>query len=192
MGPSGAAAPPPKPRTPPTSTPAVIVMSLSFRSVVSRTVSESAGRGKTKAEVGLKLKQVHAQLHVGVRPGPATYTVQVAVNDWLGQGLRVRSERTVACYRDGARPLVDLIGHRQLGRLMPAAWNVAAIFRPPSGREGRPSRALSEIRRGLCSRRRRAADGPGRGCGYGATPAWCCCSRRAFSLRRLAHFGGIT
>jgi integrase len=138
-------------------------------------------RGKTMAEVRLKLKQLHAELDVGVTPAPASYTVRVAVKEWLDQGLSGRSERTVELYRDGIRPLIDLIGHKQLGKLTAAdvrsalaelssrmstrslqiahnclvrvirqaeaddliARNVAALVRPPSGQEGRSSKALS-------------------------------------------------
>ncbi|MHB1594789.1 MAG: site-specific integrase [Streptosporangiaceae bacterium] len=138
-------------------------------------------RGRTKAEVRQKLRRLHAELDIGVTPAPATYTVRAAVDDWLSQGLGGRSERTVALYRDGVRPLVDLIGGRQLGKLTAAdvrmalaelsgrmstrslqiahnclvrairhaeaddliGRNVASLVRPPAGREGRPSKALT-------------------------------------------------
>ena len=82
-------------------------------------------RGRTKAEVRQKLRRLHAELDIGVTPAPATYTVRAAVDDWLSQGLGGRSERTVELYRDGVRPLVDLIGGRQLGKLTAADVRMA-------------------------------------------------------------------
>jgi integrase len=136
--------------------------------------------GKTKAEVRRKLKEMHAELDIGVQ-SPGDYTVKAAVYDWLADGLSGRSERSVTLYRDAIRPLTDAIGAKQLKTLTAAdvrsalgglssrlstrslqiahnclvrsirhaeasdliARNVAALVRPPRGREGRQSKALT-------------------------------------------------
>ncbi|HYS30692.1 MAG TPA: tyrosine-type recombinase/integrase [Streptosporangiaceae bacterium] len=88
-------------------------------------------RGKTKAEVRQKLKALRAELDVGVTP-PANYTVRAAVDGWLAHGLSGRSERTVQLYRDGVKPLVDVIGGTQLRKL--TAANVRVALAELSGR----------------------------------------------------------
>jgi integrase len=136
--------------------------------------------GKTKQEVRQKLKELHADLEVGVQ-SPATYTTRAAVDDWLAEGLSGRSERTLILYRDGMRPLTDKIGAKPLRKLTAAdvraalaelstqmstrslqiahnclvrairhaeaadivSRNVAALVQPPTGRPGRPSKALT-------------------------------------------------
>jgi site-specific recombinase XerD len=134
----------------------------------------------TKAEVRQKLKDLHAEIDAGLK-APAGYSVRAAVDDWLADGLSGRSERTLALYRDGIRPLLDRIGSKQL-RMLTAkdvraaldglsghlssrslqiahnclerairhaqasdivGRNVATLVRPPAGREGRPSKALT-------------------------------------------------
>ena len=60
--------------------------------------------GKTKQEVRQKLKDLHADLDAGVQ-SPAGYTVQAAVDAWLAHGLSGRSERSLALYRAGVKPL---------------------------------------------------------------------------------------
>jgi integrase len=137
-------------------------------------------RGKTKAEVRKKLKELHSDLDVGVTPR-AGYTVAAAVEDWLGNGLSGRSARTVQLYRDSVKPLVATIGAKELRTLTAAdvrsalaglsealstrslqiarnclvrairhaeaddlvRRNVAALVRPPAGRAGRMSKALT-------------------------------------------------
>jgi len=136
--------------------------------------------GKTKAEVRRKLKELHADLDIGVQ-SPADYTVNAAVEDWLSDGLPGRSERTVELYRDAVQRLADVLGGKQLRKLTAGdvraalaglseqlstrslqishnclvrairhaeasdlvVRNVAALVRPPAGREGRPSKALT-------------------------------------------------
>lgn len=56
--------------------------------------------GKTKQEVRDKLRELHADLAVGLQP-MSGYTVQAAVDAWLDHGLSGRSARTVQLYRDG-------------------------------------------------------------------------------------------
>jgi hypothetical protein len=68
--------------------------------------------GKAKQDVRLKLKSLRSGIEAGVR-APASYTVRATVDDWLAQGLSGRSERTLALYRDGVKPLTDRIGARQ-------------------------------------------------------------------------------
>jgi integrase len=136
--------------------------------------------GKTKQEVRQKLKDLHADLDAGVQ-SPVGYTVQAAVDDWLAHGLSGRSERSIALYRAGVKPLTDTIGAKPLRKLTAAdvraalaslsgrlstrslqiahnclvrairhaeaddivGRNVAALVRPPAGRPGRPSKALT-------------------------------------------------
>ena len=136
--------------------------------------------GKTKQEVRQKLKELHADLEVGVQ-SPATYTTRTAMDDWLAEGLSGRSERTLTLYRDGMKPLTDKIGAKPLRKLSAAdvrsalaelstqmstrslqiahnclvrairhaeaadivSRNVAALVQPPTGRPGRPSKALT-------------------------------------------------
>jgi len=76
-------------------------------------------RGKTKAEVRQKLKALHADLDVGVI-APASYTMRAVVDEWLAHGLSGRSDRTVQVYRDGVKPLLELIGGEQLRKLRAA------------------------------------------------------------------------
>lgn len=80
---------------------------------------------------------------------PST-SVQAAVDEWLDHGLPGCSARTVQLYLDGIRPLTDRIGARPLERAIRHAEaddlvgrNVAALVRPPEGRQGRPSKALT-------------------------------------------------
>jgi integrase len=72
--------------------------------------------GKTKTEVTEALKALHAELDRGVRTSP-TYTVRMAVGDWLEGGLPGRSDRTLEIYREATAPLLALIGSRPLREL---------------------------------------------------------------------------
>lgn len=87
--------------------------------------------GKTKAEVRQKLKAVHADLDIGVKPA-ANYSVREAVEDWLASGLSGRSPRTAELYRDGVKPLLDLIGATPLRKL--TAVDVRKALAELSGR----------------------------------------------------------
>jgi integrase len=75
--------------------------------------------GKTKQEVRDKLKALHAELDVGLRPS-AGFTVNAAVAAWLEHGLSGRSPRTVQLYREALKPLTDRIGTRALSKLSAA------------------------------------------------------------------------
>jgi integrase len=72
--------------------------------------------GKTKQEVRAKLKALHQQLDAGIR-SPAGYTVRLAVDDWLGEGLEGRSERTRTLYAGLLDPLLEIIGAKLLHAL---------------------------------------------------------------------------
>lgn len=136
--------------------------------------------GKTRQEVRDKLKALHAELDIGLHTS-AGYTVNAAVDAWLEHGLSGRSARTVQLYRDGVKPLTDLLGSKPLTKLSAAdvrsalsalseklstrslqiahnclvrairhaeaddlvGRNVAALVKPPTGRQGRPSKALT-------------------------------------------------
>jgi integrase len=54
--------------------------------------------GKTKVEVRDKLKELHRELDVGLRPR-RRYTVGDALEDWLAHGTDGLSERTMTLYR---------------------------------------------------------------------------------------------
>jgi hypothetical protein len=54
--------------------------------------------GKTKVEVRDKLKELHKELDVGLRPR-RRYTVGDALEDWLAHGTDGLSARTVTLYR---------------------------------------------------------------------------------------------
>jgi integrase len=56
-------------------------------------------RGKTKAEVKDKLKQLHEEINVGIRT-PATYTIKECVGDWLDE--LTFDPHTMATYRGQA------------------------------------------------------------------------------------------
>jgi len=51
--------------------------------------------------------------------------VRAAVEEWLAHGLSGRSERTAQLCRDAVKPLVDLIGGKQLRKLTAADVRVA-------------------------------------------------------------------
>jgi hypothetical protein len=54
--------------------------------------------GKSRTEVKDKLKDLHSELDAGVRP-VAGYTVDMAVADWLIEGLPGRAVKTIEVYR---------------------------------------------------------------------------------------------
>ena len=53
--------------------------------------------GQTRTEVKDKLKALHSELDAGVRTA-AGYTVDMAVTDWLAEGLPGRAAKTVEVY----------------------------------------------------------------------------------------------
>jgi len=65
--------------------------------------------GKTRTEVKDKLKDVHSELDAGVRTAVG-YTVDMAVADWLAEGLPGRAVKTVEVYRDALGPVLAVIG----------------------------------------------------------------------------------
>ena len=74
-------------------------------------------KGRTKAEVKDKLREVVDDLEAGVS-ADATYTVQEAVNDFLDHGMKGKSPQTVANYRSIAdHQLVPFIGAAKLKKL---------------------------------------------------------------------------
>ena len=72
--------------------------------------------GRTKTEVRDKLKAAHNELDRGLHTS-ATYTVQLAVSDWLEGGLQGRSERTRSIYQEALKPLLEHIGAKPLREL---------------------------------------------------------------------------
>ena len=73
-------------------------------------------RGRTKTEVRDKLRDLRDVIAVGVKT-PAAYSVQQAVEDWLGSGLDGRSAATVTKYRHVLKPVLELIGRPPLREL---------------------------------------------------------------------------
>ena len=67
--------------------------------------------GKTKQEVKDKLKALHEDLARPVR-SPRDYTLSLAVEDWLSEGMTGRSAQTVAKYRNGLSPCFGRSGTR--------------------------------------------------------------------------------
>jgi integrase len=65
--------------------------------------------GKTRTEAKDKLKGLHSELDAGVRP-VAGYTMDMAVADWLGEGLPGRAAKTVEVYGDALGPALAVIG----------------------------------------------------------------------------------
>ena len=65
--------------------------------------------GKTRTEVKDKLKDLHSELDAGMRP-VAGYTLDMAVTDWLAEGLPGRAAKTVEVYRDALNQVLAVIG----------------------------------------------------------------------------------
>ena len=65
--------------------------------------------GQTRTEVKDKLKALHSELDAGVRTA-AGYTVDMAVTDWLAEGLPGRAAKTVEVYRDALGPVLAVVG----------------------------------------------------------------------------------
>jgi len=82
-------------------------------------------KGRTKAQVKDKLREVVDDLEASVTPG-LSYTVRDAVDDFLGKGLRGKSPATIANYRSMAdQNIVPQIGSIRLKELTAArldAW----------------------------------------------------------------------
>jgi integrase len=91
--------------------------------------------GRTKSAVKDKLKALHEELDQGVKP-TASYTVAMAVGDWLQQGLDGRSPKTLSTYRGVTAPLMPLIGKIPL-RDLTAADVRAALMRIGATRSSR-------------------------------------------------------
>jgi hypothetical protein len=81
--------------------------------------------GRTKTEVREKLKDLHDDLDEGVKSSP-TYSVQLAITDWLEQGLDGRSVKTVSTNREVLAPLAAIIGKIPLRDLTAAHRPVGA------------------------------------------------------------------
>jgi integrase len=65
--------------------------------------------GQTRTEVKDKLKALHSELDAGVRTA-AGYTVDMAVTDWLAEGLPGRAAKTVEVCADALRPVLAAVG----------------------------------------------------------------------------------
>lgn len=65
--------------------------------------------GSTRTEVKDKLRELHSELDAGVKTAHG-YKVEMAVADWLAEGLPGRTAKTVEANRDSLRPLLTVIG----------------------------------------------------------------------------------
>jgi integrase len=72
--------------------------------------------GRTKQEVRDKLRALHGELDAGIRSSTG-YTVLLAVEDWLREGLDGRSERTRKLYTGLLEPVLEIIGAKPLREL---------------------------------------------------------------------------
>jgi integrase len=135
----------------------------------------SKRKGRTKAQVKDKLREVVDDLEAGVTAG-LSYTVRDAVDDFLGNGLKGKSPATIANYRSMAdRNIIPQIGQvrldawmderagelstrslRLIHQIMERAIrhaqardkvrrNVASLITVPEGRAGRTSKAMSLV-----------------------------------------------
>jgi hypothetical protein len=75
--------------------------------------------GTTKQEVKDKLKALHEGLAQSAR-APADYTLRLAVQDWLSDGMDDRSAQTVAKYRNVPKPVLHELGDKVLAELSAA------------------------------------------------------------------------
>jgi integrase len=75
--------------------------------------------GKTKQEVKYKLKALHEDLTRSVRSS-RDYTLGLAVEDWLSEGMTGRSAQTAAKYRNVLTPMLREIGDKVLADLTAA------------------------------------------------------------------------
>ncbi|MBV9092669.1 MAG: site-specific integrase, partial [Streptosporangiaceae bacterium] len=75
--------------------------------------------GKTKQEVKDKLRALREELARSVR-APRDYTLRLAVQDWLSDGLDGRSPQTVAKYRNVLKPVLHDLGGKTLAELSAA------------------------------------------------------------------------
>jgi hypothetical protein len=84
--------------------------------------------GKTKAEVCDKLRELHKELDVGLRPR-RRYTVGDALEDWLERGTDGLSERTLTLYRGTiAKALDEELGAVRLTELTASDVQGAGVF----------------------------------------------------------------
>lgn len=73
------------------------------------------GSGKTKTEAKNKLKEIIRDDDDGLTVAPGDYSVEQAVNDWLGYGLSGRDQNTVALYTTASRKhVIPALGKRKL------------------------------------------------------------------------------
>jgi integrase len=98
------------------------VVSLGYEADGKRTRKKVYGR--TKTDVKDKLKQLHEELDQGIKTS-ASYTVEMAVADWLDQGLDGRSAKTISTNREVLAPVLALIGKIPLRELTAAAVRTA-------------------------------------------------------------------
>jgi integrase len=73
--------------------------------------------GHTKTEVSAKLKKLREDITAGVKPAPAHYNMTRAAEDFLRDGLKGRSPRTVRKNLDVLTPLLKVIGSKRVPEL---------------------------------------------------------------------------
>jgi hypothetical protein len=93
---------------------------------------------RTKAEIGDKLKELHAQTENAVRPR-RNYTVNQALDDWLGNGL------------DGLAPSIFKLYRDTIGKALREELGVVELTKPTAGTA---QKALESIASRCSSRNR--------------------------------------
>jgi integrase len=88
-------------------------------------------RGRTKAEVRVKLQALHRELDAGVHTS-ATYTVAACLQDWLAQGLMDKQPSTVENYTRLAGHLTSALGAVRLKNLTARQVQAALAKLSPS------------------------------------------------------------
>ena len=111
--------------------------------------------GRTKTEVREKLKKLQAEADAGLKTS-ASYTVSKAVDDWAAEALDALADKTVRSHVDlltrtiasTHNVLVRAIRHAEANDRV--GRNVASLVKPPQGKTGRPSRAMTAAEAALC------------------------------------------
>jgi hypothetical protein len=104
--------------------------------------------GRTKAEVRGKLRELHQEVDIGLRPRQG-YTVNGALDDWLAHGLDGVSARTVTLYKGTIVPVWILSGLAVIALWL---WMVQA-----NGQGQNWARILSTVLFGLATLQLRGA-----------------------------------
>jgi integrase len=109
--------------------------------------------GKTRAVVQDRLRALHSDLDSGVKASP-NYTVRLAAQDWLAEGLEGRSAKTVKKNENVLAPILTAIGSRRLREL-----TADEVHRALTAMAGRYSTAAVAMGHNALTRAIRHAEG---------------------------------